>query len=124
MSKLKVVAILAFAAALAPVQAAAQAAKPISMGIQLTQVPENPEVTTVLPGRTGAALGFKVGDILIEADGRPVSREVLLEYMKDKKAGDELVFKVKRGGDAVELRGKGLAAPPDAAPPLEPQEKS
>lgn len=122
MSKLKVAAILAFAAALASAQAAAQPAKPVSMGIRLTQVPENPEVTAVLPDRTGAALGFKVGDILIEADGKPVSREVLLEYMKDKKAGDELVFKVKRGGDAVELRGKGVAAPQDAAP--EPQEKS
>jgi S1-C subfamily serine protease len=118
MSQLKVAAILAFAAALAPAQAAAQAAaKPISMGIQLTQVPESPEVTTVLSDRTGAALGFKVGDILIEANGKPVSREVLLEYMKDKKAGDELVFKVKRGGDVVELRGKGVAAPQDAAPP-------
>lgn len=120
MAKSNLAAVPAAALALLCAHVAAQAA-PISMGIQLEQVPETPEVIAVLPDRTGAALGFKVGDILLEANGQPVSRDVLLAYMKDKKAGDELVFKVQRGGDVIELRGKGVAAPQGAAPTPPPQ---
>lgn len=115
---------LAFAAgaalALSPGPVAAQApAKPISLGIQFSGNPEGTEaeVVQMLPDRTGAAMGFKVGDVLIEAGGKPVSREVLMAYMKEKKEGDQLSFKVKRGGAIIELTGKGMAAP-EGAPPM------
>ncbi len=115
----KFAAILAAGAALAlsPAYVAAQgAAKPVSLGIQFSGNPEGTEaeVVRMLPDRTGAAIGFKVGDILIEAGGKPVSREVLMAYMKEKKDGDQLSFKVKRAGAVIELTGKGMAAPEGA----------
>ena len=120
--------LLAAAASLAMpgAHAAAQAtAKPVSLGIQFSGNPEGTEaeVVQMLPDRTGAAIGFKVGDVLIEAGGKPVSRDVLMAYMKEKKEGDQLSFKVKRAGTVVELTGKGMAAP-EGAPPMtaQPQE--
>jgi S1-C subfamily serine protease len=119
MNSLKFAAILAAGAALAlsPAQVAAQAtAKPVSLGIQFSGNPEGTEaeVVKMLPDRTGAAIGFKVGDILIEAGGKPVTREVLMAYMKEKREGDQLTFKVKRAGAVIELSGKGMAAPEGA----------
>lgn len=117
--------LLAAAAVLAlpPADAAAQpAAKPVSLGIQFSGNPEGTEaeVVQMLPDRTGAAIGFKLGDVLIEAGGKPVSREVLMAYMKEKKEGDQLSFKVRRAGAVVELAGKGMAAP-EGAPPMTPK---
>lgn len=124
MNQLKFAAILAAAAAfaLSSAHVAAQAAaKPVSLGIQFSGNPEGTEaeVTAMLPDRTGAAIGFKVGDIVIEAGGKPISREVLMAYMKEKKEGDQLSFKVKRSGAVIELTGKGMAAP-EGSPPLPP----
>ncbi len=105
------------ALALSPAYVAAQgSAKPVSLGIQFSGNPEGTEaeVVRMLPDRTGAAIGFKVGDILIEAGGKPVSREVLMAYLKEKKDGDQLSFKVKRAGAVIELTGKGMAAPEGA----------
>ena len=125
---LKFAAILAAGAALAlsPAHGAAQeTAKPVSLGIQFAGNGENneAEVVKMLPDRSGAAMGFKVGDILIEAGGKPVSREVLMAYMQEKKEGDQLTFKVRRAGAVLELTGKGMAAP-EGAPPMsvEPEE--
>ena len=127
----KLAAILAGAAlALSPANAAAQGASPaanaVSLGIQFSgnQEGTEAEVVKMLPDRTGAAIGFKVGDILIEAGGKPVSPEVLMEYMKQAKVGDQLSFKVKRGGQVIELTGQGMAAPAGSAPlppPEQPQ---
>ncbi len=122
MNRLNFAAIFAAGAALAmaPVQLAAQsAAKPVSLGIQFAPNPEGTEaeVVQMLPDRTGAAIGFKVGDILIEAGGKPVSREVLMDYMKQVKEGDQVSFKVRRAGAVVELTGIGMAAP-EGAPPI------
>ena len=125
MNKLNFAVILAAGAALAlsPAHVAAQAeAKPASLGVQFNGTPEGAEVITILPGRGGEAIGFKVGDLLIEAGGKPISQEVLMEYMKEKKAGDQLSFKVKRGGAVVELSGTAIAAPEGSAPlPPQPQ---
>lgn len=114
MIKLNFAAVLTAAAALAlsPAHVAAQAeAKPVSLGIAFSGNPEGAEVMQMLPDRTGAAIGFKVGDILIEAGGKPISQEVLMDYMKQLKDGDQVSFKVKRAGAVVELTGTGRAAP-------------
>ena len=127
MNHLKLATILAAAAlALSPTQAAAQeTSKPVSLGIQFSGTADGSgaEVVKMLPDRTGAAIGFKVGDILIEAGGKPISQEVLMAYMKQVKVGDQLSFKVKRAGQVIELTGKGMAAPEGSAPlpPPEPQ---
>jgi S1-C subfamily serine protease len=122
MIKLNLAAVLAAGAvlALSPAHVAAQAAaKPVSLGIAFAPTAEGAEVVQMLPDRTGAAIGFKVGDILIEAGGKPISQEVLMDYMKQLKDGDQVSFKVKRGDAVVELAGKGMAAP-EGSPPLPP----
>lgn len=120
MNKLNFAVILAAGAALAlsPAHVAAQAApKPISLGLQLQVKPDGAEVLQTLPDRTGAAMRFKVGDILIEAGGRPISQEVLQEFLKQTKEGDQVSFKVKRAGAVVELTGKAMVAPEGAPAP-------
>jgi S1-C subfamily serine protease len=131
MNTLNLAAVVAACAALAlpPTQAAAQAAapataKPVSLGIKFSGTPDGAEVMEMLPDRTGAAISFKVGDILIEVGGKPVSQEVLLDYLKQSKEGDQVSFKVKRGDAVVELTGKGMGVPDGApawAPPPSPQ---
>ena len=128
MDKLNFTAILLAGAALAlsPAHLAAQgSAKPVSLGIQFSGAPDGSgaEVVKMLPDRTGAAIGFKVGDIVIEVGGKPISQAVLMEYMKQVKVGDQLSFKVKREGQLIELTGRGMAAPEGSPPlpPLEPQ---
>ncbi len=126
MKTFKYAAVLAAAAtlALSPAHVAAQAAgKPVSMGAQLRGTPEGAEVVAMLPDRTGAAIGMKVGDVVIEAGGKPISQEWAQEYLKQLKEGDPVSFKVKRAGVVVELTGKGVAAPDGAqAPSAQPQE--
>lgn len=121
MNTLKFASILAAGAAMVlPAHLAAQGtAKPVSLGIQFSGNPEGTEakVVQMLPDRTGAAIGFKLGDILIEAGGKPVTRDVLMAYMKERKEGDQLSFKVRRAGAVIELTGKGMAAP-EGAPPM------
>lgn len=120
MNKLTFVTILvaAVALALSSADVAAQtAAKPVSLGVQFLVTEDGPEVTDMLPDRTGVAIGFKVGDILIEAGGKPISEAVLMEYLQAKKAGDQLSFKVKRADAVIELTGKALAAPAGAPAP-------
>ena len=66
------------------------------------------------PDGTGAAMGLQVGDIVMEVDGKPISREVVQEHAQRTKVGDQISFKVKRAGAIVELTGKALAAPEGA----------
>ena len=120
MNKFKFAAILAagVALALSPAHLAAQAAaKPVSLGLQIQVKPDGPEIIAMLPDRTGAAVGFKLGDILLEAGGKPISQEVLQDYMKQVKEGDQVSFKVKRAGAVVDLTGKAVAAPEGAPAP-------
>jgi S1-C subfamily serine protease len=120
MNKLNFAAILAAGAvlALSPAHVAAQAAaKPASLGVAFQVTPDGPTVAEILPDRGGAALGLKVGDVMVEAGGKPISQEVLQEYMKQMKPGDQMSFKVKRAGAILELTGKAVAAPEGAPAP-------
>ena len=125
MNKLKFAAVLVAGAALAlsPAHLAAQAAaKPVALGAKIQMKPEGPEIIEMLPDATAAAVGFKVGDILLEAGGKPISQEVLLEYLKQAKEGDQVSFKARRAGAVIDLTGKAVAAPEGWAPPPQPQE--
>ena len=120
MNKLKFAAMLAAGAALAlsPAHVAAQAAaKPVSLGVKLQVSPEGAEVAEMLPDRTAAAVGLKVGDILVEAGGKPISPEVLQEYVKQLSEGDQVSFKVKRAGVVTDVSGKAVGAPEGAPVP-------
>jgi S1-C subfamily serine protease len=109
MNKLRFAAILAAGAALAlsPAHVAAQAGPPI----QLKPHPEGAEVAIMLPDGPAAVLGLKVGDIVLEVGGKPISPQVLREYLGDKKEGDPVSFKIKRAGTVVDVTGKALAPP-------------
>jgi C-terminal processing protease CtpA/Prc len=123
MNKLKFAAILAAGAtlALSPAQVAAQAAaKPISFGAKLQPHADGPEVAALLPDRTAVAAGLKVGDILLEVGGKPISPEVLMAYMKQLKEGDQVSFKVKRAGAVLDLTGKAIPMPEGAPAPQAP----
>jgi S1-C subfamily serine protease len=114
MTRFKLAALLAAGASLAlpSAHAAAQSVtKTISLGVQMAVRPEGPEVVAMRPDRTAAAAGFKVGDILLEVGGKPVSQEVLQAYLKQTKEGDQVNFKVKRAGAVVELSGKAVGVP-------------
>jgi S1-C subfamily serine protease len=57
-------------------------------------------VGDVLPDSPAAKAGIKVGDIVVEFDGKAVkSAEDLDKLIKTKKAGDRVNVKVKRSGD-------------------------
>ena len=116
MNTLKFAAILAGGAALAlsPAYVAAQAGP----AIQLKQHPEGAEVAVMVADGPAASLGLKLGDIVLEVGGKAISPEVLQEYMKDKKEGDQVSFKVKRAGAVVDVTGK---APAGMAAPAQPQ---
>jgi len=121
--------LIAFAAAAAllavPAQLVAQAGpKPASLGIQYAPHAEGIQIGDLLPDRTAAAVGMKVGDIIVEAGGKSLtaSAEAMGDYMKSLKEGDVANFKVKRDGQTVELTGKAVAKP-EGAPSLAPQPK-
>jgi S1-C subfamily serine protease len=105
MNKLKFASILAAGAALAlsPAYVAAQGGPP------LKQHPEGAEVMSAAGPIAG--LGLQVGDIVLEVGGKPISPQVLQEYMSSKKEGDPVSFKVKRAGAIVEVTGKAPAPP-------------
>lgn len=107
MNRLKFAAIVAagVALALSPAHVAAQEGPPIP----LKQHPEGAEVTVMLSDGPAASLGLKVGDIVLEVGGKPISRGVLQEYMSSKMEGDPVSFKVKREGAVIDVTGK---APP------------
>ncbi len=109
MNKLNFAAIIAAGAALAlsPGHVAAQAGPPI----QLKPHAEGAEVAIMVPDGPAAVLGLKVGDIVLEVGGKPISREVLQEYMQSKKEGDAVSFKVKRAGTVIDVTGKAPAPP-------------
>ena len=119
MNKFKFAAVFAAGVALtlssAHVAAQEAEAKRASLGAQIRPHAEGGEIAGLLPDRTGAAVGLQVGDILLEAGGKTISPEVLSEYMKAMKVGDQVSFKVKRAGVVMDLSGKAVAAP-EAAP--------
>ncbi|MCR5869457.1 MULTISPECIES: PDZ domain-containing protein [unclassified Sphingomonas] len=97
--------------ALSPGHVSAQTPGPVNMGIQLKEHPEGAEVMAVLPGATAAAMGLKVGDIVLELGGKPISRELVQEHAQNTKAGDTITLKVKRGKEILQLAGPALPPP-------------
>ena len=109
MTQLHFAAIVAAGAALALSSAPAAA-----QAMQMKPHPEGAEVAVMAADGPAAVLGLQVGDIVLEVGGKPISREVFMEYMKAKKEGDPVSFKVKRAGAVVEVTGKAPPAPPQA----------
>jgi S1-C subfamily serine protease len=115
MNKVKLLALIAtgVALALSPAYVSAQEGPPI----QLKQHPEGAEVAVMVADGPAASLGLKVGDVVLEVGGKPITREVLQEYMSSKKEGDAVSFKVKRAGAVLDISGKAPAGMAPAAQP-------
>ena len=56
-------------------------------------------IQTVAPGSPASNAGLKVGDIVLEVDGQPISGQVgLVAAIRDASPGDEVTIKFERGG--------------------------
>jgi putative serine protease PepD len=56
-------------------------------------------IQTVAPGSPASTAGLKVGDIVLEVDGQPISGQVgLVAAIRDASPGDEVTIKFERGG--------------------------
>lgn len=120
MKKFKFAAILAAGAALAlsPAYVAAQAgAQTFHMGIQAQAHADGALISNVDPRGTAAAMDLKVGDIVLELDGKPISPQVAQEHTQRTKVGDRVSMKVKREGAIIELTGTAVGKPAAAAQP-------
>ncbi len=70
-------------------------------------------ITSVAEGSAAAKAGVQKHDILTRLDGKsPVTLEVLLDTLAQKKAGDEVSLRVLRAGKTVDLVAT-LQAPPE-----------
>jgi len=67
------------------------------------EVRAEPRVGTVEPGTAAEAAGFKVGDRIISADGRPIEWFEDLRTYVILRTGDPIVFEIDRGGERVTL---------------------
>ena len=82
-----------------------------ALGLSLEPHPEGALVTVVTPGGTAAAMGVNVGDIIIELGAKPISPQVVQDYVQKTKIGDQVTMKVKRKDAIMELTGKAMARP-------------
>jgi len=71
-----------------------------------------PSVTGVLPRSRAAAAGMKVGDVLVEVNGRPVlTLQAVREALLSVRENGPLALVIRRGGDRVSLLLRGAEAP-------------
>jgi len=70
-----------------------------------------PSVTGVLPRSRAAAAGMKVGDVLVEVNGRPVlTLQAVREALLSVRENGPLALVIRRGGDRVSLLLRGAEA--------------
>ena len=92
---------------------AATAQPQVGLGLAIEEEPQGPRVGAVAPWGTGAAIGVRPGDILLQLGGRPVSGpQSASEYTQSLKVGDPVSITVRRDGRTLELKGRALARPP------------
>jgi S1-C subfamily serine protease len=71
-----------------------------------------PSVTAVLPRSRAAAAGMKVGDVLVEVNGRPVlTLQAVREALLSVRENGPLALVIRRGGDRVSLLLRGAETP-------------
>ncbi|MBG7607436.1 MAG: PDZ domain-containing protein [Verrucomicrobia bacterium] len=74
------------------------------MGVQLEKAEGRIQIGKVSEGSGADKAGLKEGDVISIVDGKEMKESSeLMEYLKDKKAGDVLEISVKRGDEVLEL---------------------
>lgn len=75
------------------------------LGIRYIQRPRGAEVQEVMPGSPAEEASLKVGDLIREVDGRPVSTgRPLAELLSAYRPGDRVTLTVEREGKEMEIR--------------------
>lgn len=74
------------------------------MGVHIEKAEGRIEIGKVSEGSGADKAGLKEGDVISIVDGKEMKESSeLMEYLKDKKAGDILKISVKRGDEVLEL---------------------
>jgi serine protease Do len=77
------------------------------LGVGLEPADEGPKISQVVPGGPAARAGFQAGDIVLAVAGTKVpDPEKLVKAIQNFKPGDQVVLKVKRGDEELELKAK------------------
>ncbi len=75
-------------------------------------------ITGVAPGGAGDAMGLKMFDVVVAAEGTPIyTPRALIEFIKAKSAGDAVKLTVRRGATSIEFDGTLAARPAEFAQP-------
>jgi len=74
------------------------------LGIRYIQRPRGAEVQEVIPGSPAEGAGLRVGDLIREVDGRPVSpSRPLADVLSAYRPGDRVVLTVEREGREIAI---------------------
>lgn len=74
------------------------------LGIRYRARPNGAEVQEVIPGSPAEEAGLRVGDLIREVDGQPVStRRPLMDLLSSYRPGDTVTLTVERRGEKKEI---------------------
>jgi M6 family metalloprotease-like protein len=92
------------AATLAAVSRPLRAGERAVLGVSVAPSAEGLRITDIYPGLPAAALGLKVGDVLVKVDGTPVAGDSL--GLESRRPGDVVTLTVLRAGKTFEAKTK------------------
>ena len=84
------------------------------LGIEMEEGDRGVRIASVVPGSPAEEAGIEAGDVIVEIDGRELSRaEEVASLVGSRRPGDTLTITVERDGDIVNV-GATLAVPSGA----------
>ena len=76
----------------------------VSSDLKAYGIPDGADVQSVTEGSPADEAGIKKNDIIIEADGRTITgSDDLVTYVRSRSVGDEILLKIYRQGETLEL---------------------
>ncbi len=92
---------------LAPLPGIDQPAPPVMLGITMSAQDGGVVVDRVVPGLPAEKAGLKESDLILKFDDKPITTpEALRAALMDKKAGDQIVIRVKRAEKELDLKAQ------------------
>ena len=74
-----------------------------TLALVMGQVKQTPRIGVVTPGSPAAAAGFRAGDLVLQASGRPVDDFLDLQKVVMLHAGEPIRFEIQRGAQQVQI---------------------